>query len=146
MKNQIFILFFCFVFIFSCRNDDQVVNCFPTSAINATFNLSFPQFQNLSNVGGYVQTSGAVGEGTRGLIIVRTKSNEFKAYDRNAPHICPDENTTLEVKDDFIIICPKDGANWNLLTGEPLNGKSNIAPRVYQVSFQSSTNSILVYN
>lgn len=146
MKIINYLLITFFVFFTSCRDEDQVVNCFPTSAINTTFNLNLPQFQNLNNVGGFVQTSGAAGEGTRGLIIVRTKTNEFKAYDRNAPHICPDENTTLEVKDDFIIICPKDGANWNLLTGEPLNGKSNVAPRVYQVSFQSSTNSILVYN
>lgn len=140
------IIIFSFVNFFSCGNEDQVVNCFPTSAISVSFNLSFPQFQTLNNVGGFVETSGAVGEGTRGLIIVRTKTNEFKAYDRNAPHICPDENTTLEVQDDFIIICPKDGANWNLLTGQPINGKSNVAPRVYQVNFQSSTNSILVYN
>jgi len=63
---------------------------------------------------------------------VRTASG-YKAYDRNAPHICPAEKTTLIVKEDFFIECEADGARW-MLTGSPVSGtKADRPMREYQV-------------
>jgi len=151
IQKTIFYLRFGILFIFSlimnsCSSDDGTISCFPNSTINSTINLALPQYQNLLNPGGFVETFGATGEGTRGLIIYRKSLTEFKVYDRNAPHLCPSEDTTLYVKNQLTIDCPKDGANWNINTGEPINGISRSSPRVYFANFNPSTNIIYITN
>lgn len=125
-------------------NEDGVISCFPNSAVDVLVDLSLPQFQPLNNVGGYVTTTSALA-GTRGLIIVRSGMNNFIAYDRNAPHICPGENTTLEVEDGITIVCPADGAKWILLTGQPIE-IAGVAPRRYFCSFNPSSGILRITN
>ena len=127
----------------SCGNRQDTVSCFPNSPISVNLNLSLPAYQNLQNVGGYIYVN-EQSSGTRGLIVVRT-TNSFKVYDRNAPHICPGSNTTLEVKDNIKVICPSDGAEWILITGEPIN-ISKVPPKTYPVNYDSSTNILSIYN
>lgn len=136
------ILSFSFLCINSCSNRADTVSCFPNSPINVTLNLNLPAYYDLQNVGGwkYIDEQQC---GTRGLIVVNTTSG-FKAYDRNAPHICPDTNTTLEVKDNIKIICAKDNAEWQLMTGQPSN-IANVPPKTYPVTFNAGTNSISIY-
>ncbi|MCB9202420.1 MAG: hypothetical protein H6604_05175 [Flavobacteriales bacterium] len=136
-----------FLFLgFSCTTNDGTLSCFPNSTINSTINLNLPQYQNLLNAGGYVETSGASGEGTRGLIIVRTSNSNFKVYDRNAPHLCPDDDTTLFVQSGIVIYCPHDDSKWNLYTGEPISGNTSKSPRTYYASFNPSTNVLFISN
>ncbi|MGS0747791.1 hypothetical protein [Halpernia sp. GG3] len=127
----------------SCGNRQDTVSCFPNSPISVNLNLSLPAYQNLQNVGGYIYVN-EQSSGTRGLIVVRT-TNSFKVYDRNAPHICPGSNTTLEVKDNIKVICPSDGAEWILITGEPIN-ISKVPPKTYPVNYDSSTNILSIFN
>ena len=141
--NIIVLILSAFLITNSCGNRQDTVSCFPSSPINVTLNLSLPAYQNLQNVGGYIYVN-EQSSGTRGLIVVRT-TNSFKAYDRNAPHICPDTNTTLEVQNTTKIICPKDGATWILITGEPIN-ISQVPPKTYPVNYDSSTNILSIYN
>ena len=68
----------------------------------------------------------------------------FKVYDRNAPHICPDANTTLSVAENIKIVCPKDGAEWILLTGEPVK-VANVPPKTYPYTYDPSSNVLSVY-
>lgn len=130
----------------SCSNErNETVSCFPNSAISVQLNLSLPSNYKLQNVGGWVYVSD-VGSGTRGLIVVRVVSG-FKIYDRNAPHICPEADTTLEVKNDTTIYCPKDGSEWILITGQPSNNSvAKIAPKTYAYSFDSNSNILSIYN
>lgn len=142
------ILFFCtllFTFFFltlRCESDEGTINCFPYTTVSATVNLSLPQYQNLNNIYGWAYVSGEMA-GTRGLIVVRTGENSFKAYDRNAPHICPTANSTLEVQDDIKIVCPEDGASWILTSGQPLT-VAGVAPKTYFVYFNG--NSLIITN
>jgi len=66
-------------------------------------------------------------------------------YDRNAPHLCPDTNTTLNVEDNIKIVCPKDGAEWILLTGQPIK-VANIAPKTYPYNYNPQTGILNIYN
>lgn len=136
------VLIFSFLAIYSCSNRADTVSCFPDNPINVTLNLSLPAYYALQTTGGWVYVDEQQA-GTRGLIIVRN-GNEFKAYDRNAPHICPDSNTTLEVKNGISIICPKDNAEWILLTGQP-TAVANVQPKTYPVQYNSSTNTLQIY-
>lgn len=135
----IFIL--TFLTLQSCGNDEETVSCFPKNSINVVLNLNLPAYQSLQTTGGWMYIN-EQSSGNRGLIIVRTNGG-FKVYDRNAPHICPNDNTTLKVINDIKITCPSDAAEWILLTGEPIK-TAQIAPKTYAYSFDYPTNTLSV--
>jgi len=123
----------------SCSEDDGQQSCNPEYNVYASINLSLPLYSDLQNPNGWAYVQGE-GTGTRGIIVVNT-GNGFKAYDRNAPHICPNPTSTIEVKDAIKLYCPFDGAEWILLTGQPLENSEGFTPdrtpRTYQTSFQA---------
>jgi nitrite reductase/ring-hydroxylating ferredoxin subunit len=127
----------------SCSSREDTVSCFPQTSINVILNLNLPAYQNLQTVGGWIYVD-EQSSGTRGLIVVRT-TNGFKIYDRNAPHICPDNNTTLNVVNGIKIVCAKDGAEWILLTGEPI-AIAQLAPKTYLYSYDSAGNVLSIQN
>ncbi|MGV8915696.1 MAG: hypothetical protein ACOH1X_09655 [Kaistella sp.] len=149
MKRKISLLLSTIFLIFStlnmnsCTTREETVNCFPDQPINVFLNLNLPTYFNLQTVGGWIYVDEQQ-DGTRGLIVVRTTTG-FKIYDRNAPHICPDNNTTLSVESNIKIICPKDGAEWILLTGEPTK-IATIAPKTYRYNFDQNTGSLSIFN
>lgn len=127
----------------SCSERNETVSCFPNATISAQLNLNLGTYYKLQNVGGWIYED-QIGSGTRGLIVVRV-TNGFKIYDRNAPHICPDTNTTLEVKNGTSVYCPKDNAEWILITGQP-TAVANVSPKTYAYSFDSNSNILSIYN
>ncbi|MEG1238811.1 hypothetical protein [Chryseobacterium sp.] len=140
------VLTFSFLNINSCSNRDDTVSCFPLSTINVNLNLNLAAYNNLNFVGQpiYIDEQQS---GTRGLIVVRTLDNpaSFKVYDRNAPHLCPDINTTLEIKNGNSIFCPKDNATWILITGQP-TAVANLPPKTYFWNYDPSTKNLSLYN
>ncbi|MDC8106590.1 MULTISPECIES: hypothetical protein [Chryseobacterium] len=149
MKKTFSILFFSTLLIISnisvnsCGSREDTVSCFPNTPINVTLNLNLAAYNNLNYVGGWIYVDEQQ-SGTRGLIIVRRSDNQFMVFDRNAPHICPDNDTTLEVKDNISIICPKDNAKWILLTGQPSSG-TNVPPKTYPYNYNPNTRVLNVY-
>ena len=136
-KFTFIILFFLGICI-SCSNDDSTVNCIPNVNVAAQYNLNLPSFSNLNYPNGYVTLPADGTNGSRGVIIVNT-GNGYNAYDRNAPHLCPDSNTTIIVQEDIKIICPQDGAEWVLRTGQPLNDQTNgRTPRRFYTSLDGN--------
>lgn len=144
---SIFILLtFSFLNINSCSSREDTVSCFPLTPINVNLNLNLAAYNNLNFVNGWIYVDEQQ-SGTRGLIVVRTGDNpaSFKVYDRNAPHICPDNNTTLQVKDGTSIICPKDNASWILFSGQP-TAISSLQPKTYFWNYDASTKNLSLYN
>lgn len=130
----------------SCGSREDVVSCFPEQSVNVQLNLNMPAYAKKLDSANWMYINEQQ-SGTRGLILVRTGGSfnyKFKVYDRNAPHICPDSNTTLEVQGGVKLICPKDGAEWILNTGEPVK-VSGLAPRTYNYSYNPSTGMISIY-
>lgn len=138
------LLTFSLLNINSCNTQDTV-SCFPNAPVNVSINLNLPGYFNLNQTGGWIYLNIEGSTGTRGLIVVRRSDTQFQVYDRNAPHICPDNNTTLEVKDNLSIICPKDNATWLLLTGNP-TAVANIPPKTYPYNYNPSTKDLNIYN
>jgi len=130
MKNS-FVQWFLFVLMLSstvaCSDDDGQKSCNPEYNISASINVNLPLYSELETRG-WTYVDGA-GTGTKGIIVVKL-INGYKAYDRNAPHLCPGSNTRLEVVDDIKLYCPEDGAEWILLTGEPIH-IADRSPRTY---------------
>lgn len=139
----LFTLVISILTIKSCNDREPVVNCFPYSNINVQLNLNLPAYYPLQNTGGWIYVNEQQ-SGTRGLIVVRTTTG-FMIYDRNAPHICPENNTTLSVQNDIKIICPKDGAEWILLTGQPVKNAS-VTPKMYTYNYDARSNTLNIYN
>ena len=148
MIRNISKVFFLIILIFSvlntssCSTREETVNCFPTAPINVVLNLNLPTYFILQNVGGWIYVNEQQA-GTRGLIVVRT-TNGFKIYDRNAPHLCPDSNTTLSVENEIKIVCPKDGAEWITITGEPTK-IAQVPPKTYPYSYDTNTKILSIY-
>lgn len=136
------ILTFSFLSATSCSEREETVSCFPDVPVNVLLNLNLPAHFPLQNVGGWVYVDEQQA-GTRGLIVVKT-TNGFKVYDRNAPHICPDINTSLKVENDIKIICPKDGAEWITLTGEPIK-IAQMSPKTYRYNYEPSSRVLSIY-
>lgn len=130
-----------FLIFQNCSNRDDTVSCFPEQPINVQLNLNLPAYYNGLTNNGWIYINEQQ-SGSRGLILVKTTSG-FKVYDRNAPHTCPDTNTTLEVQGNIKIVCPKDGAEWILSSGEPIKG-SNLAPKTYGYSYNPATGVITI--
>lgn len=127
----------------SCSNREETTNCFPNQFISVQLNLSLPSYYPLNNIGGWIYISEQQ-SGTRGLIVYRTNDG-FKIYDRNAPHICPSTDTTLEVENGSLVICKKDNAKWFLNSGAP----ASVSPyplKQYFYNYNSSTNILNIYN
>ena len=128
--------------VISCESRAETVNCFPSQIINVQLNLNLPAYANDLNTKGWIYINEQQ-SGTRGLILVKTGTG-FKVYDRNAPHLCPDANTTLEVQNNIKIVCPKDGAEWILQDGTPIKG-SGLPPKSYDYSYNAATGELLIY-
>ena len=137
------LLIFSTLIINSCGNREETVSCFPNTSINVILNLNLPAYYALQTEGNWMYINEQLA-GSRGLIVVRT-SGGFKIYDRNAPHICPETNSTLNVVDNIKITCAADGAEWILLTGQPLK-VAQIPPKMYPYSFNAANNTLTIYN
>ena len=138
----ILLVFSLLSLVISCESRAETVSCFPSQIINVQLNLNLPAYANDLNTKGWIYINEQQ-SGTRGLILVKTGTG-FKIYDRNAPHLCPDANTTLEVKDRIKIVCPKDGAEWILQDGTPIKG-SGLPPKSYEYSYNAATGIISIY-
>ncbi|WP_068595492.1 hypothetical protein [Vaginella massiliensis] len=124
----------------SCENNTEN-NCVPHTIISKVLNLNLPLYSPLQNPGGWVYVDGE-GAGTRGLVVINTGANRFMVYDRNAPHMCPRENSTLVVVDDIKLYCPQDEAEWNLFTGEPIK-IANRPPTMYRAVYQGNNTLVI---
>ena len=138
----ILLVFSLLSLVISCESRAETVSCFPSQIINVQLNLKFPAYAIDLNTKGWIYINEQQ-SGTRGLILVKTGTG-FKIYDRNAPHLCPDTNTTLEVKDNIKIVCPKDSAEWILQDGTPIKG-SGLPPKSYDYSYNAATGDLLIH-
>ncbi len=127
----------------SCRSDQPLADCFPHSTVQVRLLLDHPSYQALQQLGGWVYVAEQQ-SGTRGLIVVNTPQG-FYVYDRNAPHLCPESNTTLMVENQTKVVCPKDQSEWNLINGQAISGTSTPLKR-YRYQYETSTNTLILFN
>ena len=78
-KNKLLILLFPFLF-FACKKDKN--SNIPLVTVNVTIHISDPAYNMLTVPGGWTYING----GSRGIIIYRVSSNNFKAFDRHCTY------------------------------------------------------------
>ena len=133
-------------FFSSCETDAGLVDCFPRSDINVKINTQLPLYQDIKTPGGWIYLDEQF-SGTKGLIIYRQNNTLFRAYDRNSPHICPSETSTLTVSDNSIEIISEDGGVWLLSSGEPFSGSTKGIPlKSYSTFYNPSDKTLQIFN
>lgn len=128
----------CLLLLFGCG---KVVNQVPDVPVNFSVPLTDPRLLALSSTGGAVTISGY---GVSGLIIYRTISGNYKAYDRCST-VNP-ENRCAIVLDNptFTATDQCTGAKFLLEDGSPAKAPATVALREYDVKV--SGNNLQVTN
>ncbi len=114
-------LWFLFILLLlNCNNDRGIRNPF-LQEIGFRFdaNLNLPLYSPLTNPGNAVYI-GAQGVGTRGVFIINTGFDVFRAFEASCPNHAPNSCSTMDL-DGQNAICSCENYEYSLFTGQQLN-------------------------
>ena len=114
MKKIISLIIAVFL-LYACASDDGL-ECIPSISIDREYLIM--NIHELEINGAYVFPGGI-----KGIVIKRTTfgNPEFRAYDLQAPHLCPYyEYSTLKLDPDFSTLSGEDGSQFSLYDGSPV--------------------------
>lgn len=111
---------FLMLLIFSCSSDRTNRNPF-LQEIGFRFdaNLNLPLYSPLTNTGSAILVT-SEGIGTRGVFIVNTGFNQFRAFEASCPNHAPNNCSTM-VLDGQVATCSCEDYQYSLFTGQQLN-------------------------
>ena len=128
VKKALFLI--ALLLLMSCSDDGDDRNQFlPNVPVNQTIFLNNPEFIDLQVVGGWAYSQG----GISGIVIYHSGINTYLAFERSAPHLSPQACSRMNVENSLFMVCPCDGAEFNLLNGAPLTEGVNFAAKQYRV-------------
>jgi len=145
MKIRIILMLAILTVLSACnRNNRHPV---PYFQFDVTLNLNLPSYSPLMGVGGWAYLDNA---GSRGVIIYRSSTNQFVAFDRHSPAdeagncpspLYPDPDNFFKLIDEC-----NDGL-FSLLDGSPWNDSqyTEWGLRAYETFFDGGTN-LRVFN
>ncbi len=107
------------IVVFSCKNEQNIQNCFSGIKFNELIYLNNPEFLKLTVPGGNVISSLS----GRVVLIIR-KSSSYKAFDLQCPEKDCDEPMIF---DGLKLICSCSKKEYNSLNGSPIDGKGCFA-------------------
>ena len=141
------ILLFAFIFaifsFLSCKKSNTE-DTIPNVPVSFTVYLSLPQYVSLNSTAGYV----IIPEyGYRGVIIYRKELEEFAAYDLACPYDPTASGAKITVDSSGITtIDPHCGSKFSLYDGSVQRGPATRPMKRYHSVYESSSNSVNVYN
>ncbi len=144
-----FRLFFAIVLILigfsKCTNENTV----PESYINVVIQLSDPNYISLNSIGNSVYVPGL---GFKGIIIVRTKMDEFSVYDASCTYNPNNSNSVLKIEG-MNGVCQECGSTFSLLMSgyvvkdsEGNEGPATMPLKMYAANFNKSANTLYIHN
>ena len=135
------LLLFVFAFLLpQCKKDKQQ-NEIPVVAVSIAIDPNSTMYIHLNSVNGYEYLTG----GYRGIIVFRSSTNGFMAFERACPYDW-DKTTTRIVIDSSGIttVCPSCKSKFILMDGSPYSGPSPYPMKQYQTSYNGTT--LFIYN
>lgn len=115
-----FFVFVILAFFWSCENDPTNRNPF-LQEIGFRFdvNLNLPLYSPLTNTGNAVLIrQDAVG--TRGVFVINTGFNQYRAFEASCPNHVPNDCSTMTFTGQ-VATCACDDYEYSLFTGQMLN-------------------------
>ncbi|MGY4386669.1 nitrite reductase/ring-hydroxylating ferredoxin subunit [Pedobacter sp. UYP24] len=126
------------VLLMGCGKQENFI---PNVPVNFSAPLTDPRLIRLSSPGGAVTLSGY---GVSGIIIYRTNSGGYVAYDRCST-VNPDKRCAVELDDPSFTVTDKcSGAKYLLEDGSPVKAPAKTSLKIYNTYV--SPNSIQVTN
>jgi Rieske Fe-S protein len=124
---------FCFALSGGCKKSPSVNSNVPLVTVNFTDDLSLPQYNNLTVVGGWMY----VGGGYKGIILYRASTDQFMAYDRTCTYVPPSGVYGIVQVQAGGIFCIDSvcGSKFELLNGDPTHGPATLPLKQYTTSF-----------
>lgn len=124
----------CALSLSNCKKADTQ-HTVPPVAINISIATNLAQYNNLNFVGGWVYLNG----GYNGLLVYRATSEEFRAYDRQAPYVIKDLCQIFVDSNEVTVIDTCSGSRWLLLDGQIIEGPAFYPLKQYQTFYDGST-------
>ncbi len=133
-------LIFLPILLLSCKKDEK--GRVPDVAVDIYININKPDHSDLQTTGGWVYLTG----GSKGIIVYRRSSNEFKAYDRHCTHRPSKDCGRAHVdSSDIKIHCrPCSGSEYSIMDGSVLKGPATQPLKSYGTSFDGDV--LHIYN
>ncbi|MEP2237975.1 hypothetical protein [Maribacter sp.] len=106
--------------ITACSNDGTNRNPF-LQEIGFRFeaNLNLPSYSPLTNTGSAIYIPSDLA-GTRGVFVINSGFDQFRAFEGSCPNHAPNDCSTMEL-DGQIAICSCEDYQYSLFTGQLLN-------------------------
>lgn len=138
MRTLIYIIFISIFFVACSKEAQQNI---PLVNVNSTIYTNNPAFNKISVPGTWMYING----GSRGIIIYRASTEEFKAYDRHCTYE-PENSCGLVAVDSTDITGVDDccGSTFLLTDGAVTKGPATLPLKQYQTSFDG--NVLRVFN
>lgn len=145
--NKIFAAILLLLFATSCskdNNSDDGNGFFPPVQVYLSINLLLPSAGPLNQPQGYIYENG----GNKGIIVYRTITNDFVAFDRTCPHNPGDACSYVSVDSNATTFrCGQYNPNWkpccnsrfDASTGTPIEGAANRSLRGYYCRVDGNT-------
>ena len=110
--------------LFSCNNDRGTRNPFLQEVgFRFELNLNLPLYSPLTNTGNVVYV-GANGVGTRGVFVINSGFDQFRAFEASCPNHVPNDCSTLR-RSGQTATCDCEDYEYSLFTGQQLNRPSD---------------------
>jgi nitrite reductase/ring-hydroxylating ferredoxin subunit len=117
--------------IFACEADRTNRNPYLQEiGFRFDLNLNLPLYSPLTNTGSAVYVDNA-SVGTRGIFVINTGFNQFRAFEASCPNHEPNTCSTM-VLDGQVVTCPCEDYEYSLFTGQMLN-RPNDGNRYYDM-------------
>lgn len=117
--KHFFTIFIVFM-LFSCENTRTERNPYLQDfGFRFDLNLNLPLYSPLTNTGNAIFI-GSQGVGTRGVFVINTGFNQFRAFEASCPNHVPNTCSTMEL-DGQNAICNCDDYSYSLFTGQLLS-------------------------
>jgi len=129
MKNFFFSVF-TLLLLYGCTTNTANNDLLPVVQVNQNVDLSLPQFIDLQVPGGWAYVNG----GLKGIIIYNINGDQFKAFERAAPHLQISDCSQMIVENNIRMRCPCDDSEFNILNGAPLTDGIKHSAREYFVN------------
>lgn len=116
LVHKLFMLFL----LLSCSGDPGTRNPYLQElGFRYEINLNLPLYSPLNNTGSPVYI-GSAGTGIRGIFVMNSGFDVFRAFEASCPNHPPSSCSTLEL-DGQNAVCPCEGYEYSLFTGQLLN-------------------------
>lgn len=137
--THLLILSFFLITIAACKKDNN--GGVPAVVVDMTLYVNNPSYVSLNTVGGWKEIPG----GVRGILLYRSSSSEFKAYDLNCTYNSSDPCATVHVDNTNILAVDTCcHSKFSIFDGSVAQGPATFPLKAYNTTFDG--NILRVYN